>query len=233
MSTGERPVGYEYKHLQVAHNQDLVNQTIKVMSIFWWELQSTSTIVSKATEVFGSVGGNINNGSGNISGNISSRIITERFVTMDFKRVNNVPNLSKIKSLEQEYDQTCAELNQLGCSPLNNYANPPKIKPTGCVTYFFGAGVGGIIGAVAGALLGFTCGAILRNSGYSSMVILIYGVIFGVILGTIGGEIAIVRRASKHKKLLEQKTLTRWQNLRIRLDQLIENNRDILNASDI
>lgn len=113
----ERPRGFEYKHLEVPQVSSIVDIVVNDHAKFWWELGGAQTIVSKESH--------LKSGEGLFdSDTIYSVTTTERFVALDFKRATNLPNLAKVKQVEQEYFQTCVALRSLGSSPLDNYALP-------------------------------------------------------------------------------------------------------------
>lgn len=113
----ERPRGYEYKHLEVPQTPALVDVVANDHAKFYWELAGTQTVVAKESHL---ESGDFN------PDNLYSVTTTERFVALDFRRPTDIPNLSKIKSLEREYFQVCAALRNVGASPLNGYAPPPQ-----------------------------------------------------------------------------------------------------------
>ena len=117
--TSDRPAGYEYKHMEIAQDQRLVDVVTNAHAMFYWELQATQTVVSKEAHL---ESGKFN------PDNLYSVVSTERFVTLDFRRPTNIPNLPKIKQIEREYFELCASLVNLGCSPLANYSDRPPMR---------------------------------------------------------------------------------------------------------
>lgn len=111
----ERPRGFEYKHLEVPQESALVDIVVNDHAKFWWEMAGSQTVVAKESHL---EEGRFD------SNNIYSVTTTERFVALDFKRATNLPNLAKVKQVEQEYFQTCVALRNLGSSPLDNYVLP-------------------------------------------------------------------------------------------------------------
>jgi hypothetical protein len=81
----------------------------------FWEVVGTQTVVAKESHL---ARGEYN------PDNLYSVTTTERFVAIDLRRATDTPNLAKIRQVEREYFQLCAELGNLGCSPLDNYASP-------------------------------------------------------------------------------------------------------------
>ncbi len=114
-----RPMGFENKHLEVPQTPAIVDMVTNQYGMFFWEVAGTQTIVAKESH--------LERGEYN-SDNLYSVTTTERFVAIDFRRRTDIPNLSKIKQVEQEYFRTRAALSNLGCSPLDNYANPPGME---------------------------------------------------------------------------------------------------------
>ena len=114
----ERPQGFEYKHVECPQIPVLVDLVTNDHAKFYWELTGTQTVV--ATE------SHLESGDYNPD-NLYSVTTTERFVAIDFKRSTDIQDLDKIKQVERRYFETCASLNNLGASPLDNYASaPPK-----------------------------------------------------------------------------------------------------------
>lgn len=117
--TSEKPVGYEFKHLNCA--VDEVQAIISQHQLFFWEVVGTNTIVSKESHLE----------AGNIfleSDTIYSVTTTERFSTIDFRRAKDIPGLSEIRSVESQYFSIVGQLENLGSSALDNYATPPPMK---------------------------------------------------------------------------------------------------------
>lgn len=84
---------FEYKHIECEEN--IVNFVIEVYQNFYWEVVGTQTVVSKESHL--EEGGIFE------SDKVYSVTTEERFVTIDFKRGKNRPNLEEIKSIEREY----------------------------------------------------------------------------------------------------------------------------------
>ncbi len=124
----ERPVGYENKHLEVPQNSAVVDNVTNTYGIFFWQVQSTQTIVSKESHL---KSGDFN------PDNLYSVTTTERFVAIDLKRPTNIANLSKIKQIEKQYFDICASLSNLGCSPLDNYSSEPKKQMNWILLFIF------------------------------------------------------------------------------------------------
>lgn len=111
----ERPVGFEYKHVECAQEPVLVDLVVNDHAKFFWELMNTQTVVSKESH--------IEEGKFD-SDNLYSVTTTERFVAIDFRRSTTLSELQKIREIETKYFQLCASLRNLGGSPLNDYSAP-------------------------------------------------------------------------------------------------------------
>jgi hypothetical protein len=103
----------------------MVNSVLREHAMFRWELVSTQTIVSKESHL--ESGGFLDAvlGNGDVIYSVWSE---ERFATVDLKRDKSIPNLEQIKKLENEYSHIVAQLQEIGCSPLDNYATPYEQK---------------------------------------------------------------------------------------------------------
>lgn len=118
MST-ERPRGFEYKHIECPQESAAVDLVVNEHAKFYWELINTQTVVSKESH--------LEEGTFN-SDNLYSVTTTERFVTMDLRRPTDIPDLQKIRELEQRYFHICAGLRNLGSSPYDNYSQPARLS---------------------------------------------------------------------------------------------------------
>ena len=110
-----RPRGYEYKHIECAQEPVLVDLVVNDHAKFFWELMNTQTVVSKESH--------IEEGKFD-SDNLYSVTTTERFVAIDFRRPTDIPELERIRQVEQQYREICVALTNVGGSPLNYYALP-------------------------------------------------------------------------------------------------------------
>ena len=113
----EGPSGFEYKHVECPQVPAWVNVVTNDHAMFYWELTGTQTVVSVESHLESSIF---------TPDTLYSVTTDERFVTMDFKRATDIPNLPRIKEVEREYFQICVALVNLGSSPVNNYSTPPK-----------------------------------------------------------------------------------------------------------
>jgi hypothetical protein len=115
--------GLEYRHIKCGEN--MVNAVLREHAMFRWELVATQTIVSKESHL--ETGGFLDAvlGNGDVIYSVWSE---ERFATIDLKRDKNIPNLEQIKKMENEYFQIVARLQEIGCSPMDNYATPYEKK---------------------------------------------------------------------------------------------------------
>lgn len=114
----ESPKVLEYRHIKCG--ESMVNAILKEHGMFYWELVQTQTVVSKESHL---------EPGGFLEDNVIYSVWTEeRFVTIDLKRDKNIPNIDKIKSVESDYFQIVARLQEIGCSPLDNYETLPKKK---------------------------------------------------------------------------------------------------------
>lgn len=134
--TEESKKGLEYRHIQCGEHS--VNAVLREHGLFYWELVGTQTIVSKESHL--EPGGFIDAILGD-KDVIYSVWSEERFATVDLKRDKNIPNIDKIKTLESEYFQIVASLQEIGCSPEDNYATPIEKKSNwvalGCLFLFY------------------------------------------------------------------------------------------------
>ena len=115
----QKIVSYEYKHVKCG--VDVVQSVIEQHRLFYWELKGTNTVVAKESHL--ERGGTVFD-----YDSIHSVVTDERFSTIDFQRSKNIPRLSEIKSVESHYFSIVAQLENLGCSSLDNYATPPPKK---------------------------------------------------------------------------------------------------------
>ena len=121
--TEENKKGLEYRHIQCGEHS--VNAVLREHGMFYWELVGTQTIVSKESHL--EPGGFMDAvfGDADVVYSVWSE---ERFATVDLKRDKNIPTLDKIKKLENEYFQIVSSLQEIGCSPEDNYATPLEKK---------------------------------------------------------------------------------------------------------
>jgi hypothetical protein len=113
----QRAVAFESKHLKCG--VDYVQKVVEQHELFFWEMLGTSTVVSKESH--------LENGGSFDSDTIYSVTTTERFSTVDFRRPKNIPGLSEvIKPIEARYFSLVSNLEDLGCSCLDDYAVPPR-----------------------------------------------------------------------------------------------------------
>lgn len=114
----ERPVGYEFKHIKC--DVDEVQAIIAQHQLFFWEVIGTNTIVSKESH--------LESGAFFESDTIYSVTTTERFSTIDFRRTKDISRLTEIVPVESRYFSIVSELENLGCSALDDYSTPPPRK---------------------------------------------------------------------------------------------------------
>ncbi len=132
----ESPKGLEYRHIKCGEN--MVNAVLREHAMFRWELVATQTIISKESHL--EPGGFLDAVFGD-KDVIYSVWSEERFATVDIKRDKSIPNLEQIKKLENEYFQIVARLQDIGCSPVDNYATPSGKESLGCGSIFFPLGL--------------------------------------------------------------------------------------------
>jgi hypothetical protein len=196
----DRPRGYEYKHVEVPQLPQVVNLVTNDHSKFYWELTATQTVVAKESH--------LESGEYNPD-NLYSVTTTERFVALDFKRPTDVPNLPKIKQVEDEYYQICAALRNVGASPLDGYAPPP----TESLSF--------------ADLMGISALTAMANPGYL-LWILTWGPIREIKRVGIAG---LLFPAFAYRKKSQAAVIEEYGRIKPRLDALLRDNKGILNIT--
>lgn len=109
---------YEVKH--VTCNVDKVQAIINQHQIFFWEVMATNTVVAKESH--------LEAGKGILDYDTIYSVTTEeRFSTIDFRRSSAIPNLARVREIEQQYFNIVQQLESMGCSIHDNYSTlPPK-----------------------------------------------------------------------------------------------------------
>ena len=105
----EKSISYETKHVKCG--VDGVQAVINQHQLFFWEVIGTNTIVSRDSHL--EDGGIFDRDT------IYSVTTTERFSTIDFRRLKDLPKLSEIKLVESQYFSTVNRLENLGSSAIN------------------------------------------------------------------------------------------------------------------
>ena len=90
----ERPLGFEYKHVECHQIPAMVDKVTNDHAKFYWEVTGTQTVVAKESHLESGVFNR---------DNLYSITTTERFVAIDLRRATNTPNLPKIKEVEREF----------------------------------------------------------------------------------------------------------------------------------
>jgi hypothetical protein len=127
----QMPTAYEFRHVKC--DPDAVHAIVTQHQSFFWELVGTNTVVSKESHL--ESGGLLD------SDSVYSVTTTERFSTIEFKRVQRFAGADRVKVVESDYFALVRRLEQLGCSVENNYKVPPPrdfnvvIFLLGCVFY--------------------------------------------------------------------------------------------------
>lgn len=95
----------EFKHIKCPTNatQDVIDKH----QLFFWELQGTDTVVSKESHI---------EEGGSFDDSLYSVTTEERFTTIDFVREKDIPNYSKIRSVESEYYSLVKQFNDIGAT---------------------------------------------------------------------------------------------------------------------
>jgi len=218
--------GFENKHLEVPQDSDLVDLATNTYGMFFWEVTGTQTVVARESHL---ESGKFN------EDNLYSVTTTERFVSIDLRRATDIPNLGKIKELEQQYFHLCTELSNIGGSPLDNYSSNPVSPPKEVIPSLFDGAVycDTRPSTSSGPTGQFVASSPRNGIMVSSEEIGInwVGVVVGAVFYVIPGILYYIYcKKTYPKKVQEYETeVAAWGSLKSRLDVLMRDNRSILN----